>query len=376
MWFRCSGARFCCAHARHSLPSAPVAAGSKPADAQHAGITTPHGDHSPHHGGIVLMNGEMHYEVVFDPAGKHRVWFSNAVREDLPASIATGVAMVMIAADGRRRKRCPSGSTTAARAGSRPARPLDESGTMVKLTYSVRGEPFEIEIPFSLTLAILIEMKAMQDVRAHRRQHQARGRDEDHAAVERVGAGEQLGGVVVQRHPPDPCRRAASTHSGTRRPSPSAQASDSRPCRSPATRADQHARDQHVGAQVRAEPRLQLMRRVLLRRSDGALLIPERIDRIEPRGATRRVVAEQDADGGGDAERRRQRRSPKSPSASRAPPSACGRSASPTPTPMSAADQAHHHRFDQELHQHVAPPGADGEAQGRSPWSARSPTPA
>ena len=47
-----------------------------------------------------MMNGEMHYEVVFDPAGKHRVWFSNAVREDLPASMATGVTMVIIAADG------------------------------------------------------------------------------------------------------------------------------------------------------------------------------------------------------------------------------------------------------------------------------------
>ena len=35
------------------------------------------------------MNGEMHYEVVFDRDGKHRVWFSDAVREDLPASVAS-----------------------------------------------------------------------------------------------------------------------------------------------------------------------------------------------------------------------------------------------------------------------------------------------
>ena len=67
----------------------------QPKDAQHAAITTPHGDHSPHHGGLVMMNGEVHYEVVFDGAGKHRLWFSDAVREDLPASIAADVVMTV-----------------------------------------------------------------------------------------------------------------------------------------------------------------------------------------------------------------------------------------------------------------------------------------
>ena len=72
---------------RNEAPAAP-AAGNRPADAQHAGITEPHGDHSPHHGGIVLMNGDVHYEVVMDPAGKYEVWFSDAVRTDLPAFLA------------------------------------------------------------------------------------------------------------------------------------------------------------------------------------------------------------------------------------------------------------------------------------------------
>jgi hypothetical protein len=74
----------------------PHGAVNKPADSQHAGITTPHGDHSPHHGGLVLMNGEMHYEVVFDPPGKHRVVVQRRVREDLPASIATASTMVIV----------------------------------------------------------------------------------------------------------------------------------------------------------------------------------------------------------------------------------------------------------------------------------------
>ena len=124
---------------------APAATVEKPKDAQHAGITTPHGDHSPHHGGMVMMNGEVHYEVVFASNGKHQVWFSDAVREDLPASIASQVVMVvtprMGAAETFVLKIDDSGESWVAD-GNQLA-----SGDIVKLTYALRGEPFEIEIP-------------------------------------------------------------------------------------------------------------------------------------------------------------------------------------------------------------------------------------
>ena len=102
-------------------------------------------DHSAHHGGLVMMNGEAHYEVVFDQAGKHRVWFSNAVREDLPASIASDVVMVVTPKMGATEtfalKIDDSGESWVA-----DGHPL-AGGDMVKLTYKLRGEPFEIEIP-------------------------------------------------------------------------------------------------------------------------------------------------------------------------------------------------------------------------------------
>ena len=126
-------------------PAGPPAAPARPADSQHAGITTPHGDHSPHHGGLVMMNGEVHYEVVFDQAGKHRVWFSNAVREELPASIASDVIMVVSPKMGANEtfalKIDDSGESWVA-----DGHPL-AGGDMVRLTYKLRGEPFEIEIP-------------------------------------------------------------------------------------------------------------------------------------------------------------------------------------------------------------------------------------
>lgn len=130
-------------------PAAPVAEPAKrPADSQHAGITAPHGDHSPHHGGIVMMNGDTHYEVVLDKTGRHRVWFSNAVREELPASIASGVVMVITRPMGVA-ETLPLAIDESGESWVAAGAPLDESGTMVTLRYAVRGEPFEIEIPFT-----------------------------------------------------------------------------------------------------------------------------------------------------------------------------------------------------------------------------------
>jgi hypothetical protein len=51
----------------------------------------PHGNHDPGYGGVVYMHGDLHFEVVFDPAGAHRVYFSDEVRTELPAAVVSGV---------------------------------------------------------------------------------------------------------------------------------------------------------------------------------------------------------------------------------------------------------------------------------------------
>src|SRR2546427_733599 len=80
------------AHAPASTAAAPAATASSA-----AGSTVPHGDHNPHHGGVVMMKGDdLHYEVVLDPAGRaHRVYFTDAVREELPASVASDVVLTI-----------------------------------------------------------------------------------------------------------------------------------------------------------------------------------------------------------------------------------------------------------------------------------------
>lgn len=132
-----------------SEPAAPVARpAARPTDSQHAGLTTPHGDHSPHHGGLVLMKGELHYEVVLDPNGRHAIWFSDAVREDLPASVASKVAMTVMRPNARDEVLSlaidASGESWIA-----SGEPVAGDEVMVKVTFVARGEPFEIEIPFT-----------------------------------------------------------------------------------------------------------------------------------------------------------------------------------------------------------------------------------
>lgn len=116
-------------------------------DTQHQGITTPHGDHSPHHGGLVLMNGDLHYEVVLDPRGQHRLWFTDAVRQDLPASIARNVTMTVT-----RPNEAPERITLeiddAGESWMARGRTVQGDGVMVKVNYNVRDAPHEVEIPF------------------------------------------------------------------------------------------------------------------------------------------------------------------------------------------------------------------------------------
>jgi hypothetical protein len=128
-------------------PPAALVERAAPKDAQHAGITEPHGNHAPQHGGLVLMNGDVHYEVVLDPGGRHAVWFSDAIRTELPASIAANVRLV-ISRPGAPTESLAleideSGESWVAR-----GQPIAGDSVMAKLTYDIRGVPHEVEIPF------------------------------------------------------------------------------------------------------------------------------------------------------------------------------------------------------------------------------------
>ncbi len=134
-----------------SPPEQPVAqavtTATASADPQHQGLTAPHGDHSPHKGGMVLMNGDMHYEVVFSRDGKHRVWFSDPVRAELPASVASGVTMV-VTREGEPAEVLALAIDDTGESWLASGRPVVGDGAYVKISYSMQGEPHEVELPF------------------------------------------------------------------------------------------------------------------------------------------------------------------------------------------------------------------------------------
>jgi hypothetical protein len=112
---------------------------------------TAHGDHSPHHGGIVMMKGDLHYEVVLDPEGRYRLYFTDAARADLPAAAAANASITLM-----RRGEPPEGIELqideAGESWVGHGRPIqDPSTTTVRVAYTIRGEePYWIDLPFDI----------------------------------------------------------------------------------------------------------------------------------------------------------------------------------------------------------------------------------
>jgi hypothetical protein len=96
---------------------------------------------------LVLMNGDLHFEVVFDRGGRHEVWFTDAIRTDLPASVASGVTMSVA------RPEQPAEQITlvideSGESWVADGRPVDGENVVVTVTYAARGAPYQIELPF------------------------------------------------------------------------------------------------------------------------------------------------------------------------------------------------------------------------------------
>ena len=146
--------RLCAVVAVFSLASctrepaaAPPVANAAPEAASTAG-TAPHGDHLPHHGGVVLMKGELHYEVVLDPTGRaHHVYVTDAVREDLPASIASEVVLTIRRPAPEERIVMQIDDTGESWVGS--GQPVATPAVATaRVAFRINQEPYWIDIPF------------------------------------------------------------------------------------------------------------------------------------------------------------------------------------------------------------------------------------
>jgi len=101
-----------------------------------------------------MMKGDLHYEVVLDTSGRaYQVYFTDAVREDLPASIASTVT-VTIKRTGEKDEPIPmaiddTGESWIGR-GREVRDPLETRATV---TFTIAREPYSIDIPFVVPAA-------------------------------------------------------------------------------------------------------------------------------------------------------------------------------------------------------------------------------
>jgi hypothetical protein len=93
------------------------------------------------------MNGDVHYEVVLDPAGRYEVWLSDAVRTDLPASMASNVT-ITVSRPGTEPEVLKLTVDDAGESWVGTGKPVTGDSVLVKLNYDLRGTPHEVEIPF------------------------------------------------------------------------------------------------------------------------------------------------------------------------------------------------------------------------------------
>jgi hypothetical protein len=137
----CSAA---CRPAPDAAPPAAVAAPNTP-----PASAVPHGDHNPHHGGVVMMKDDMHYELVVDGAGRVQLFFTDAVREDLPASIASAASVTLrrngSADEPIRLQIDPNGESWIG--AGRPV--ADRANTTAHVSFTIRNEPYAIDLPIA-----------------------------------------------------------------------------------------------------------------------------------------------------------------------------------------------------------------------------------
>jgi hypothetical protein len=112
-----------------------------------AAATVPHGDHNPRHGGVVFMDGDLHFEVVLGRGGEHRLYFSDAMREELPASTAAGVTVTVTPKvgppDAVALQIDDSGESWVGR-----GREVADPDAIARVAYTVHGRPYFIDVPF------------------------------------------------------------------------------------------------------------------------------------------------------------------------------------------------------------------------------------
>ena len=115
-----------------------------------AGTMMAHGDHSARYGGYVFMHGDLHFEVVLTAGGEHRLYFSDAMRSELPAAVAEDVRMTIrrVGDAGEELEPLEPRIDEFGEAWMASGLPVDTEDTVAIVYFRFEGSPYEIEVPF------------------------------------------------------------------------------------------------------------------------------------------------------------------------------------------------------------------------------------
>ena len=106
-----------------------------------------HTDHLPRHGGLVLMNGDLHFEVILNKEGRHRVYFSDALRAELPASIASELT-ITITEHQKVSETLNARIDTDGKRWVADGKPVDDVNAVARVAFTAQGRPYWIDVPF------------------------------------------------------------------------------------------------------------------------------------------------------------------------------------------------------------------------------------
>lgn len=131
------------------VATAPAAGGAASQAQMAMSGAMPHGDHNPHHGGIVMMKGDLHFEVVSNAAGRYNLYFTDATRADLPAAAAENVSLTVhrpAAADEPIAMHIDDAGESWVGTG---AKVDDPANTTVRVAFTLKGDqPYWIDLPY------------------------------------------------------------------------------------------------------------------------------------------------------------------------------------------------------------------------------------
>lgn len=111
-----------------------------------ATFSNAHEDHGSRHGGFVMMFLELHFELVVPDEGGVQLYYSDAMRMELPAAVVSDVA-IEIEREDYEIESVPMQISDSGDHWMGSSKPVVNPGSIVRVAFLFQGEPFVLDIP-------------------------------------------------------------------------------------------------------------------------------------------------------------------------------------------------------------------------------------